>query len=209
MTEIRLVETTVHGRYLLRKGPPERLIVGFHGYAETADAHLAELEKIDGIGEWSVAAVQALHPFYVRSTQQVVASWMTRLDREQAIQDNIAYVRRVIAELPAAKTLVFLGFSQGAAMAYRAAAVIPCSGLIVLGGDIPPDVDDASKLPRLLLSKGTQDEWYTAKKLEKDLRFLAGKQDVTTCVFDGGHEWSDEFQHAAGTFLANLVHPSS
>lgn len=209
MTEIRLVETSVHGRFLFRNGPRERLIVGFHGYAETADAHLAELEKIDGIGEWSVAAVQALHPFYVRSTQQVVASWMTRLDRVEAIQDNIAYVRRVIAELPAAKTLVFLGFSQGAAMAYRAAAAIPCSGLIVLGGDIPPDVDDASKLPRLLLSKGTQDEWYTAEKLEKDLRFLAGKRDVTTCVFDGGHGWSDAFRNGAAEFLACLVHPSS
>ena len=204
--ETRLVETSVHGRYLLRSGPPERLLIGFHGYAESAAVHMAELEKIPGAGDWTLVAVQALHPFYVRSTQEVVASWMTRLDREHAIADNIAYVRRVVAELPEPRTLVFAGFSQGGAMAYRAAVSIPCAGLIVLAGDIPPDVDDASKLPPLLIGRGVQDDlWYPPEKLGRNLRFLGSKPDVTTCVFDGGHGWSDEFGRAAGDFLASLI----
>jgi predicted esterase len=158
MIETRIVETPVHGRTLFRAGAQERLLVGFHGYAETADVHLAQLELIPGAGQWSVAAVQALHPFYVRSTQEVVASWMTRVDREHAIADNIEYVRRVVASLPPARTVVFAGFSQGASMAWRAAAALHCSGVLVLGGDVPPDISLEAKLPPALIGRGLEDD---------------------------------------------------
>ena len=39
--------------------------------------------------------MQALHPFYTK-TERIVASWMTRQDRELAIADNIRYVQAVI-----------------------------------------------------------------------------------------------------------------
>ena len=90
------IAARMHGRFLVREGPPQRLLVGFHGYAETAEVHLDELLKIRGIDNWTVASVQALHPFYTARTQQVVVSWMTKLDREMAIADNIAYVRSVV-----------------------------------------------------------------------------------------------------------------
>jgi predicted esterase len=204
MTETRLIQTPVHGRTLFRPGDPDRLLVGFHGYGETADVHLAELLRIRGAGRWSVAAVQALHPFYVRSTQEVVASWMTRVDREHAIADNIEYVRRVLADLPAARTLVFAGFSQGAAMAWRAAAAIRASAVIVLGGDLPPEIPSDALLPPALIGRGIRDEWYTEEKFKKDLNFMEGRNRVTTCVFDGGHEWTDEFRDAAGRVLEEV-----
>src|SRR5436190_8550298 len=105
MTETRLIETTTHGRYLVRRGS-RRMLIGFHGYAENAERHLAELEKIEGAAEWTLVAVQALHPFYTRS-EEVVANWMTRQDREIAIADNINYVRRVVDELQPRDKLVF------------------------------------------------------------------------------------------------------
>ena len=129
---VRTIPATVHGRYLVRDGPPERLLVGFHGYGETAEAHMAELAQIPGIERWTAVAVQALHPFYAGRTGMIVASWMTSLDRELAIDDNREYVRSVVAQLPAPMQLVVLGFSQGAAMAYRAAAGSNATGLIVL-----------------------------------------------------------------------------
>ena len=205
--ETRLIATPVHGRYLLRERG-QRLLVGFHGYAENAEAHLAQLEKIPGAGEWTVASVQALHPFYTRNDQAVVASWMTRIDREHAIADNIEYVRRVVAEIGDRQPLVFIGFSQGAAMAYRASSHIRCDGLIVLGGDLPPDVaaQDRVQLPRrILVGRGERDEWFTDEKLKKDLSFLRTAAEVTACVFDGAHEWTDEFRQAAGTFLNTLA----
>jgi predicted esterase len=205
---VRTLETAIHGRYLFEDRGAERLLVGFHGYAETAETHLAELEKIPGIDRWSVASVQALHPFYTRSGN-IVASWMTSLDRELAIEDNIGWVRRVLSDLPAPQTLVFAGFSQGATMAARAAGYAgPAAGLMLLGGDVPPEMheDPSVVLPPTLLARGVTDEWYTDEKFKKDLKFLKAnaKGGVRPLVFAGGHEWIDEFRTAAAQFLSSL-----
>lgn len=202
----RTLETSIHGRFLFEDRGPSRLVVGFHGYAETADVHLAELEKLDGIDRWSVASVQALHPFYTRSGS-IVASWMTSLDRELAIADNLAFVRRVLGELPRPETLVFIGFSQGATMAARAAAyAAKAAGLILLGGDIPPEIHDDpdATFPPVLLARGQTDDWYTDEKFKKDLRYLESRTAVTPLVFAGGHEWTDDFRNAASQFLRSL-----
>ena len=187
----------------MQPGPPQRLLIGFHGYAETAEVHLDALLKIRGIEKWTVASVQALHPFYTGRTQQIVASWMTKLDREQAITDNIAYVRSVLDWFHEPKTVVFEGYSQGGAMAYRAASDFGhATGVIVLAADVPPDV--TSNMPRALIGRGVRDEWYTDAKLKKDLKFLTN---VETCIFDDGHEWADEFREAAAKFLERLASP--
>jgi predicted esterase len=200
-----VVATGTHGRYLLREGA-RGFLIGFHGYGENAERHLAELEKLQGTEGWALVAVQALHPFYNQKSGEVLASWMTSQNREHAIADNLAYVRNVLLTLGAAKPLVFLGFSQGAAMAYRAAAAVPCDGLIVHGGDVPPDVSAQQdvQLPPVLVGRGSADSWFTAEKLDKDLSFLQAVTRVTTCLFDGGHEWSDSFRKAAGAFLGTL-----
>ncbi|HKR66760.1 MAG TPA: phospholipase [Thermoanaerobaculia bacterium] len=202
--ETRTIETTTHGRYLYEDRGAERLLVGFHGYAEVAEWHLAELEKIPGIERWSIAAVQALHPFYTRAGI-IVANWLTSQDRELAIADNIAYVQRVLAALPRPRTLVFLGFSQGASMAARAAAYATrADALILLGGDIPPEIkEDASvNLPPTLLVRGEKDEWYTQEKLNKDLSYLGNR--ARSLVFAGGHEWTDASRAAVGEVLGAL-----
>jgi len=201
--QIANIETRVHGRYLYEDRGAERLLVGFHGYAEVADANFAELEKLPGVERWSVVSIQALHPFYTRSGE-VVASWMTKLDRELAMIDNLAYIRGVLDQLPTPRHLVFSGFSQGAAMAARAAAQISCAGLVMLGGDIPDDVKADAPLPPVLLARGARDEWYTNEKFQADLEFLEPRTHVTRCVFAGGHEWSDPFREAAGAFLREI-----
>ena len=215
MTETRLIEATVHGRYVLdfpaqAEGTP--LLVGFHGYGESAERHLEELRRIPGAGRSVLCAVQALHPFY-NKTGAVIASWMTRLDREEAISDNVRYVGSVVTEVkrqhPVSR-LVYLGFSQGAAMAYRAAAGAghPCQGLIVLGGDVPPELEqqDLSQFPPVLLGRGSSEEWYDAAKMEHDVEFLRSRHvDVRPVIFQGGHEWTDEFRAAAGEFLREVT----
>ena len=204
MLTTHTIAATVHGRFVVNEGPPERFLIGFHGYGETAEIHIEELLKIRGIDQWTVASVQALHPFYAGRTQNVVASWMTRLDRELAIADNIAYVRGVIERFHGPEKIVFAGFSQGTAMAYRAATDFGrAAGLIALGGDVPPDVAD--NIPPVLIARGSRDDWYTQEKLEKDLKFLRTITRVKTCVFDGGHEWTDEFRAAAADFLASVA----
>ena len=106
MAETRIIEACTHGRFLVEWGPPERLLVGFHGYGENADESLAQMLRIPGAGDWTVVAVQALHRFYRgRGSGTIAASWMTSQDRERAIVDNIDYVRSVVAEFPAPRRL--------------------------------------------------------------------------------------------------------
>ena len=170
----------------------------------------------------NVVAIEALHPFYDRKTGAVVASWMTSQDRDLAISDNIAYVTRAIDEIRKHLSLtdptVFLGFSQGTAMAYRAAwfSNQKCDGLIALAGDAPSDEETASvravsaqAIPRVLIGRGVNDTWYDEDKLGHDLAQLERMGSIVeTCVFEGGHEWTDAFRSAAADFLRELRGPS-
>lgn len=207
------IEARTHGRYLVRvpvAPGPRPLLVGFHGYAETAADHMQAMQSIPGTEEWALVAIEALHRFYTR-TQRVVASWMTREDRALAIADNIEYVGRVLQRVRAdhatTGTLVFSGFSQGGAMAYRAAANYAAAGVIVLAADVPPDVVErrAVPLPPVLLGRGTRDDWYAEQKEAADRAALARiDARVDVCVFDGGHEWTDAFRDAAAAFLRRV-----
>ena len=208
------IATITHGRYLVEVGASGEgapLLVGFHGYGENAERHLEKLRQIPGADRWLLCAVGALHPFYNTKTGEVIDSWMTSRGREQAIDDNVAYVARVVSEVrrryKTSDRLVFAGFSQGVAMTYRAASLagIPSEGVIALAGDVPPDVASNSAtrmLPPVLLGRGTIDGWYTEQKMAADLDVLRQLGvTVETCVFEGGHDWSPEFWRHAGEFL--------
>src|SRR2546430_1406546 len=64
---------------------PWPLLLGFHGYGEAAEAQLERLQSIPDAVRWLRVSVQALHRFYRGRTSDVVASWMTKQDRELAI----------------------------------------------------------------------------------------------------------------------------
>jgi predicted esterase len=189
------------------------VLVGFHGYGENAAIHLSVLERTVQRRPWILVSVQALNRFYTRGDRDVVASWMTREDRESAIADNVRYVHAVVDAVRSTENvsgqLVYAGFSQGASMAYRAAAGCDRSpaGLIILAGDVPPDVAPlASRLPRVLIGRGRTDEWYTPEREAQDLAVLRGAGvPVETVTLDGGHEWTDEFAARAGAFLDALA----
>ncbi|MBL8135830.1 MAG: dienelactone hydrolase family protein [Acidobacteria bacterium] len=209
---VHAIATGTHGRYLVEAPPgagPWPVLMGFHGYAETAGLHLEQLARLDPSHAWLRVSVQGLHRFYTRA-QDVVASWMTREDRGLAMADNLAYaaaVRAAVArDYATTAPLVMVGFSQGAAQAYRAglAAGARCAGIIALGGDLPPDVaDEAAALPPVLIGRGHDDPWYSAARLDEDrARLTAAGTPFTVCEFDGAHEWADLFVQAAAVWLA-------
>ena len=208
------IAAQTHGRYLIDAPPgngPFPQLIGFHGYGESAAEMMNELLRIRGDRSWLAVSVQALNRFYNRSNDAIVASWMTREDRELAIADNLAYVTAVVAEIrashPTSEHLVYVGFSQGAAMAYRAAAFgPPASGLIVLAGDVPPDVAPrVSALPPILVGRGATDHWYTEAKATADREVLDGAgAGVESYVFDGGHVWDSTFIARASAWLDTL-----
>ena len=212
----RTIPAATHGRYLV--APPvdsgsARLLVGFHGYAEPAAAEMERLQSIPNASEWRLVAIQGLHRFYRGRSRDVVASWMTREDRDLTIADNLGYVSAVVdavgREWGAEERLVFAAFSQGVAMAYRAAcaSMRQVSGLISLGGDVPPELDRAalSRIPGALIGRGSRDEWYTDQKLEADVaRLRDAGVPVTVVPLDAGHEWTAAFAHAAAEFLSRV-----
>ena len=208
------VQTPTHGRVLIEDAAGSfsgRVMVAFHGYSQSADDMLAEVRQIPGADRWRLVSVQALHRFYTRRDQQVVASWMTRQDREHAIADNIAYVNQVVAEVADdAEVLVYAGFSQGAAMAYRAAICgrRTAAGIIALAGDIPPELKPApggGPWPRVLIGAGSSEEWYTPERVDTDVAFLQDSGVTHEVVrFQGGHEWTSEFRAAAGRWLESV-----
>jgi len=211
------IETSIHGRVLIREATvassAKRFFVGFHGYAQSAEDILSQLELVPGAEKWTIVAVQALHRFYARGHKAVIASWMTSQDREQAIADNIVYVNRalgpLLVEAPEAP-IVFAGFSQGVAMAYRAAILGTHRPrwVVAVGGDVPPDVRvaPANCFPSILIAAGESDEWYTPEKLQADAAFLAG-HGVTLEVFRyrGAHEWTAELRHRIHEVLQRLL----
>jgi predicted esterase len=208
------VETRTHGRVVVRDatGSPARgLIVAFHGYGQSADTILADLDPVSGISAWTVVSVQALHRFYRRGDQAVIASWMTRQDRDQAIADNVAYVDRAVdaaleaqpPDIGPPRPIVCVGFSQGAAMSYSVAALgqRKSAGVIALCGDVPPDLD-LTRVPPVLLGAGARDTWYTAEKVRADTaRLEAAGVPHEVVTFEGGHEWTDDFRVAVARWL--------
>ena len=213
--DVRLIPAAMHGRILVRasRSDTPRFLVGFHGYMENAETQMARLEQIPGAAGWTLVSVQALHRVYRGRSEEVVASWMTRQDREHAIADNIGYIDAALADVTGGDRgarIVHTGFSQGAAMAFRAGtrAAARAAGIVSVGADEPPELlaDRAVVFPPVLLARGAHDEWMTAAMFERDLAALRERgTDVRALVFEGGHEWTGEVAAAIGRFLGELT----
>lgn len=213
---LRHAPAVVHGRYFVRPaaaGATGLWLVGFHGQGQTAEVFLEPLARTPRSDRWLVASVQGLNRYYAGRTQDVVASWMTRQDREYAIADNVAWVDgvldRLAAEFGEPRAIVFAGFSQGVAMAYRAALLgrRECAAVVACGGDVPPELKRAAPRPwpAVLAATGSSDGWYTPARLEGDAAFLRSvRPDARIVVFEGGHEWGEGVTAPAGELLAGL-----
>jgi predicted esterase len=215
MHRIVAIETSTHGRVVVRDATdPAGAIVGFHGYGMTAERMLADLERVPGADRWQIVSVQGLHRFYAKDSQTILASWMTRQDRELAIADNVEYVNRAVEAAAGSTKLVFVGFSQGVAMAYRAALLgrHRATGIIALGGDIPPEFKTSAprEWPPVLIGAGDQEVWYTDTKVRADEAALVSQGAEHEVVrYRGGHEWTDEFREAVGRTLERIRHAAA
>jgi predicted esterase len=209
--DVHVVPTITHGRVVVRpaRAAARRgLLVGFHGYTENAAIQMKRLEEIPGASAWTLVSVQGLHRFYRGRTDEVVASWMTREDRDIAIADNLAYVAAALDQVTHddSTRIFYAGFSQGVAMAFRAGVLgrERASGIVAVGGDVPPELlaDRSLRLPPVLLARGERDEWLTQAKFEADVAALTARSaSFQPFVYDGAHEWNGAVSIAVGKFL--------
>jgi predicted esterase len=209
--EVLSIAATTHGRVLVRRAAaPRGILAGFHGYLENAAIQLARLESIPGADQWTLVSVQGLHRVYRGRTSDVVASWMTSQDREDMIADNVAYVAAALNAVTggASGPVVYGGFSQGVAVAFRAAVRLGgAAGIVAVGGDVPPELlaDESAAFPAALLVRGEKDAWYTPVKHDADVAALRARGvSVESVVHGDGHEWTADVSAAAAGWLERL-----
>ena len=187
---------------------PLPVLMGFHGYAESAAVHLPLLARLDPGHEWLRVSVQGLHRFYARGRPTVVASWMTREDREHAIADNVAYAAGGAAP-PWRRdhaTRVAAGGWWASRRASRRRIASP-------GGRAAPAPASSRSaataagcrrrragLPPVLIGRGTRDSGTRAEKLAADVGEPARgrRRRDRVCEFEGGHEWGDAVRGGRG-----------
>lgn len=171
-----------------------------HGYAQRADEMLESCRALAN-GRRLLIAPQGLSSFYRRGAGGPTgATWMTRDGREHEIADYVEYLDGVAAfvehDLGFAGARAVLGFSQGAATAWRWAALgrTTLARMIASGGAIPPDLDLSAARPRLAglsleIVRGLRDTSYSQEALSSDSeRLAAAGLAASAREIDAGHE---------------------
>jgi predicted esterase len=166
--------------------------VALHGYGQLASRFLRGLESL-ATPTRLVVAPEGLSRFYLDSgSGKVGASWMTREDREQEIDDYLEYLEQVRAALAPKVPLSVFGFSQGVATAARwAAATLPAPVRLVCWGGLVPDDLPPARLARSRVTYvvGSAEEWATPALVEAQAAVLQGAGVAVEVVeFEGGHE---------------------
>ena len=169
-----------------------------HGYGQSAADMLNASSALAGSDRLLVAP-EGLSRFYLRGgAGPVGASWMTREDREHEIRDCLRWLDGLAEHLRiahGARRAVVLGFSQGAAAAWRWTLLgsSMLDRLIAWGGALPEDIDLVPRLEqlsalRIELVRGVRDAVYGDRALERDRERLQHLGlAVAAHAFEGEH----------------------
>ncbi len=178
----------------------KRLWIVCHGYAQLADVFLQNFSELDD-GTNLVIAPEGSNIWYRKGFDgPVVANWMTRHNRLDAIEDYAVFLQTVhnqyVAQLAPDVKIILLGFSQGTATISRwIMARRPVFHHLVLWcGLFPEDLDYRAAAgyfsdKKLWLVYGSSDPFLTAERMaaHEDL-IEKNKLDVAEKTFPGEHE---------------------
>lgn len=189
-------------RYFLLGEPTEEITTVWfvcHGYGQLASYFIRNFEMLE-TKQTLIVAPEGLHRFYwEKFSGRVVASWMTKEDREDDILDYVNYLdllyNEVLATLKHKKIkIVVLGFSQGTATVCRwiANKRSPVDALILWAGSLPPDVDFSDELLKTLkiyFVAGDADEFIKEEQVNEYSQLLKEKKLPAEIIrFQGKHE---------------------
>lgn len=179
-------------------GNPEakNVWVVLHGYGQLVPFFIRHFHGLSAQNNY-VIAPEGFHRFYLEGTSgRVGASWMTKEERLQDIDDYIGYLDQVYQEMiPKESKKILLGFSQGVATASRWLNLSKSEFDVTINwaGVFPPDLDfkEVRKMEKTLnyYVYGKQDPYFSVERFEafKNL-FKELKIDVTLFPFEGKHE---------------------
>jgi predicted esterase len=168
-----------------------------HGYAQLASDFLQSFEFLSD--EYTlIVAPEGLSKFY--SKNKPAASWMTKEDRDNEINDYINYLSEVLVKIKTQFDLTsckknITGFSQGAHTALRffTQTDFHFDRLILCSSDFPADADFDKLTSKLISSEmfylyGNKDLIINGNTFQKSIALL--KNNNINCSkreFDGGH----------------------
>lgn len=169
-----------------------------HGYGYLAEFFIKKFEPILN-NETCVIAPEALSRFYLNGFNgKIGASWMTKLQRMEEIEDYTNYLNLLFDTLIKENNGIYtklniVGFSQGGATACRwfATKKIHCTNLILWASVFPEDVDfnAIQKTTKVFLVYGTKDEFLTEERVASVKKQLANSTvDCKIITFDGSHD---------------------
>lgn len=179
--------------------PDPPLLLVFHGWGQTCRSIVRRFASMGKRGIL-VVAPQAPHPFYVSMDPKKVGfSWLTQHERDRAIEEFAAYMRRLLARLEQEERydesrLFVAGYSQGVSMAYRLVVrdILKPAGVVACNSDLPKDV--AVMLPAIarfpvLLVHGEADPLVPLSKRDQAAQTLTEQGFVVDhWTHAGGHE---------------------
>ena len=170
-----------------------------HGIGYLSRYFLSHFKQLP-LEENYIIAPQAPSKYYLDNKySKVGASWLTKEDTEQEIENVLSYLDAVweLEQEVMDANLFVLGYSQGVSMAARwvGRRKINCKKLILYAGGIPSelrasDFDFLSDETEVIMVYGDQDPFLTDSRLQKEeSRFeeLFGARG-RRIVFEGGHE---------------------
>ena len=182
----------------------EHLWYLLHGYGQLAGYFIRPFREFESSKRLLVAP-EGMHRFYLEGTEgRIGASWMTKEDRLQDIEDYCRYLNQLHAELltglnPDVKIHI-LGFSQGVATAFR--WVNHFEGQITSlhgwAGTFPPDIDYALNRERFqklrITAHFADNDRYIPLEKADELEFQLKSQGISLKRFDykGEHKFYPE-----------------
>mgnify|MGYP000374423268 CR=1 FL=1 len=170
-----------------------------HGYGYLAEYFIKKFEPILD-NTTAVIAPEGLSKFYLKGVGhdgRIGASWMTKDNRLEEIEDYIAFLNQLYAEIVKENEMKqlkinVLGFSQGGATACRwiAHQTVKCDNLILWSSSLPTDVDfnKLTQNNKLYALFGDDDEFITEAQITEYEKHLQLKEVECQLIrFKGKH----------------------
>ncbi|GAK91116.1 hypothetical protein JCM19297_2561 [Nonlabens ulvanivorans] len=156
----------------------ENIWVCFHGLGYLARFFKRYFTGLDPLKN-AVIILQAPSKYYLGTNfKHVGSSWLTRIDTDQEMQNNLSYIDAVLKEehLYNDQRIVLMGYSQGVSIATRFLLHYnsPVKALVMHSGSIPNEFNglDADKFKELssrnIHISGTRDEYVTADLIQRE-----------------------------------------
>ncbi len=168
-----------------------------HGYGQSAYHFLSKFREWENENTLLIAP-EGLSRFYLKGfDDRVGASWMTKENRPEEINDQRRYIDNLVWEwdLHSLPELNLLGFSQGAAVACRwfQHTSLKVKNLVIWGAGLP--IEDTAEMAKkygksnCIFMLGDRDEFITEERLTKHYsRLDLFDFKHTRLRYEGGHE---------------------